>query len=58
MLAEGMRDRAVLPETALTHFRAAFPGGAVVELEDAGHFCQEDAPAILIALIKQFIQLT
>jgi cis-3-alkyl-4-acyloxetan-2-one decarboxylase len=58
MLAEGMRDRAVLPETALAHFRAAFPQGAVIELEDVGHYCQEDAPAILIALVKQFIQLT
>ena len=58
MLAEGMRDRAVLPETALTHFRAAFPDGAIVELEDAGHYCQEDAPDILIVLIKQFLQLT
>jgi cis-3-alkyl-4-acyloxetan-2-one decarboxylase len=58
MLAEGMRDRAILPEIALAHFRAAFPGGAVVELEDAGHFCQEDQPATLVALIEQFIQLT
>jgi hypothetical protein len=32
MLAEGLRDRAVLPETALTHFRTGFPDGAVVEL--------------------------
>jgi pimeloyl-ACP methyl ester carboxylesterase len=58
MLAEGLRDRAVLPETALAHFRAAFPGGAVIELETAGHYCQEDEPAILVALIKQFVQLT
>jgi pimeloyl-ACP methyl ester carboxylesterase len=58
MLAEGLRDRAILPEIALTHFRAAFPKGAVVELHDAGHFCQEDQPAILVALIEQFVQLT
>ncbi|MDE5451693.1 alpha/beta fold hydrolase [Bradyrhizobium sp. CSA112] len=57
MLAEGMRDKAVLPETALTHFRTAFPDGAVIELENAGHYCQEDVPEILIALIKQFVQL-
>jgi haloalkane dehalogenase len=30
----------------------------VIELENAGHYCQEDAPEILIALIRQFIQLT
>jgi pimeloyl-ACP methyl ester carboxylesterase len=58
MLAEGLRDRAIPPEIALTHFRTAFPNGAVIELESAGHFCQEDEPAILLALIEQFIQLT
>jgi cis-3-alkyl-4-acyloxetan-2-one decarboxylase len=58
MLAEGMRDRAVLPEIALAHFREAFPAGAVVELQGAGHFCQEDQPAALVALIEQFVQLT
>jgi cis-3-alkyl-4-acyloxetan-2-one decarboxylase len=58
MLAEGLRDRAILPETVLTHFREAFSDGAVTEMENAGHFCQEDEPALLIALIKQFIQLT
>ena len=58
MLAEGMRDRAILPEIVLAHFRAAFPGGAVVELPDAGHYCQEDQPLVLVALIEQFLQLT
>jgi pimeloyl-ACP methyl ester carboxylesterase len=58
MLAEGQRDRAILPETALTHFRMGFPAGAVIELPNAGHFCQEDEPAILVALIEQFLQLT
>jgi cis-3-alkyl-4-acyloxetan-2-one decarboxylase len=58
MLAEGMRDRTILPHLALTHFRAGFPNGAVVELESAGHFCPEDEPASLIALIEQFMQLT
>jgi len=27
-------------------------------LPDAGHFCQEDQPALLVALIEQFVQLT
>ena len=58
MLAEGLRDRAILPEIALNHFRAAFPEGAIVELDDVGHFCQEDQPAMLVALIEQFVQLT
>jgi pimeloyl-ACP methyl ester carboxylesterase len=58
MLAEGMRDRAIMPEIAIEHFRAAFPQGAVVELANAGHFCQEDQPATLVALIDQFMQVT
>jgi haloalkane dehalogenase len=47
MLAEGMRDRAILPETVLTHFRTGFPAGAIVELEGAGHFCQRTSPRFL-----------
>jgi pimeloyl-ACP methyl ester carboxylesterase len=58
MLAEGMRDQTILPETVITHFRSAFPHGSVVELPGAGHFCQEDEHGTLVALIEQFIQLT
>jgi len=58
MLAEGMRDKAILPEVVISHFRAAFPRGAVIHLESAGHYCQEDAPETLVALIEQFMQLT
>jgi haloalkane dehalogenase len=58
MLAEGMCDLAIMPEIALQHFRAAFPEGVVVELPNAGHFCQEDEPEALIALIEQFVQLS
>lgn len=58
MLAEGMRDRAIPPERAITDFRTLFPKGPVVELENVGHFCQEDAPETLVALVRQFIQMT
>lgn len=58
MLAEGMRDRAIPPERAITDFKTLFPNGPIVELENVGHFCQEDAPETLVALIKQFIQMT
>jgi cis-3-alkyl-4-acyloxetan-2-one decarboxylase len=57
MFAEGLQDRAIMPEVALRHFREAFPQGYIVELENAGHYCQEDVPATLVALIEQFIQL-
>jgi cis-3-alkyl-4-acyloxetan-2-one decarboxylase len=58
MLAEGMRDQAIPPETAIADFRALWPDGPVVELPNAGHFCQEDAPETLVALIQQFLQMT
>ncbi len=56
MLVEGMRDQAILPDYALADFRALFPDAPIVELPDAGHFCQEDAPETLVALILQFLQ--
>jgi len=58
MLAEGMRDHAIPPGRAIADFKLLFPGGPIVELENVGHFCQEDAPETLVALIKQFIQMT
>jgi hypothetical protein len=32
--------------------------GHVVEIPEAGHFCQEDKPEVLVALIEQFAQVT
>jgi len=58
MLAEGMADKAMLPAMVMDDFRRLFPNGPIVELEDVGHFCQEDAPKTLVALIQQFIQMT
>ena len=58
MLAEGMLDRAILPANAIADFKALWPDGPVVELPGAGHFCQEDKPQALVALIQQFIQMT
>ena len=58
MLAEGMADQAMLPAMVMDDFRRLFPNGPIVELENVGHFCQEDAPKTLVALIQQFIQMT
>jgi haloalkane dehalogenase len=55
-LAEGMQDHAIPPEVAIGAFRAQFPGAPVIELEQAGHFCQEDEPELLVALLQQFLQ--
>ena len=55
-LVYGMQDRAISPEWAMADFRLLFPGAPVVELPNAGHFCQEDEPGTLVAMIQQFIQ--
>lgn len=58
MLAEGMEDKAMPPALVINDFRRLFPNGPIVELDNVGHFCQEDAPQALTALIHQFIQMT
>lgn len=58
MLAEGMLDRAMPPELVMDDFKRLFPNGPIVPLPNAGHFCQEDAPEALVALIQMFIQMT
>ena len=58
MLAEGMLDQALPAQATIDQFKAQFPDAPVVELSQAGHFCQEDAPETLVALIQQFIQQT
>ena len=58
MLAEGMADQAMPPALVISDFKRLFPRGPVVELENVGHFCQEDAPKTLVALIDQFVQMT
>ena len=54
-LVYGMEDRAIAPEWAMRDFQSLFPSAPVVELPGVGHFCQEDAPETLVAMIKQFI---
>ena len=58
MLAEGLQDKAMPPALVMEDFRKLFPKGPIVEIENAGHFCQEDQPELLVALIHQFIQMT
>ena len=56
ILLEGMADQAIDPRRAIADFRSLWPNGPVVELEGVGHFCQEDAPEMLVANIRQFLQ--
>ncbi len=56
MLLEGMEDRAIPPDLAIADFRALWPEAPVVEMPGVGHYCQEDAPEVLVANVLQFIQ--
>jgi len=58
MLAFGMHDRALLAGHMIPIFSGTFPDAPVVPLAGAAHFCQEDEPELLTALISQFIALT
>ncbi len=58
MLAEGLQDKAMPPDLVMNDFKRLFPDGPMVTLPLAGHFCQEDQPDVLVALIDQFIQIT
>lgn len=58
MLAEGMKDKAMPPALVIGDFKRLFPNGPIVKIDHAGHFCQEDAPETLVALIQMFIQMT
>ncbi|WP_394837611.1 alpha/beta fold hydrolase [Pendulispora rubella] len=55
MLAEGMGDTALLPRYVVPAFRMAYPDAPVIELPEAGHFPQEDAPGTLLALLQLFL---
>jgi pimeloyl-ACP methyl ester carboxylesterase len=54
MMIEGMQDHAIWPHVAIAGFRAFFPDGKVHEVDQAGHFIQEDAPEIVVSLIEEF----
>jgi cis-3-alkyl-4-acyloxetan-2-one decarboxylase len=58
MLAVGMKDRAIAPEHQISDFKGIWPDGPVIELPDAGHFSQEDAPDTIVALIRLFMLST
>jgi len=56
MLAYGLKDHAIDPTYAIADFKALFPDAPVNTFDEAGHFCQEDIPHILVPLIHHFIQ--
>ena len=51
----GMKDPAFRP-AMLAEWRGRFPDAPVLELPDAGHFVQEDAPERIVPRIKRFLE--
>ncbi len=56
MLVSGDMDFGIAPEFVRADFRALYPEAPVVPLPGVGHFCQEDVPGTLVALIQGFVQ--
>lgn len=57
MLVNGLQDHALHQDFTFGAFRDAFgEDKTAITLPNVGHFCQEDAPETLVALIKAFIQ--
>jgi haloalkane dehalogenase len=54
LLIWGMRD-AVFGPDLLAAWRERFPNAPVVELDDAGHFLQEDRPERIVSAIREFL---
>ena len=57
ILIEGMRDRAILPAIAIADFQGLWPAGSVIQVPEAGHYIQEDAPEIAIPLLQAFLSM-
>lgn len=54
----GAQDRTVVPELVESMLRAYWPNAPFIAIPGAGHYAQEDAPEILVALIEQFVEMT
>lgn len=57
IMIEGMRDRAIPPALAIADFKGIWPDRAVIELPEAGHYLQEDAPETVVPLIEAFLAM-
>lgn len=55
LMIEGMLDRAIPAALALADFHGIWPTAPVVQVADAGHYIQEDAPELVIPAIQTFL---
>jgi haloalkane dehalogenase len=56
-MVEGMLDRAIPPALAIADFRGLWPDAPVIELPEAGHYLQEDAPETVVPLLLAFLAM-
>ncbi len=55
LMIEGMLDRAIPPALALADFTGLWPKAPVIEVPDAGHYIQEDAPEVVVPVVQTFL---
>lgn len=55
VLVFGRKDRALASDGVIARWRQAFPDADYVDLPDAGHYFQEDAPDAVVDAIKQAV---
>jgi pimeloyl-ACP methyl ester carboxylesterase len=55
LLIEGMLDRAIPSALALADFAGLWPKAPVIQVPGAGHYIQEDAPEIVVPVLKTFL---
>jgi|tagenome__1003787_1003787.scaffolds.fasta_scaffold20500675_1 pimeloyl-ACP methyl ester carboxylesterase len=57
LMIEGMLDRAIPPALALADFDGLWPKAPIVQVPDAGHYIQEDAPEVVVPVLQTFLGL-
>jgi cis-3-alkyl-4-acyloxetan-2-one decarboxylase len=57
IMIEGMRDKVLLAKYFVPVFKTTFPNAPIHYLENASHFCLEDAPEEISRLILDFIAI-
>jgi cis-3-alkyl-4-acyloxetan-2-one decarboxylase len=55
LMIEGMLDRAIPPALALADFSGLWPNAPVIQVPNAGHYIQEDAPEIVVPALQTFL---
>jgi pimeloyl-ACP methyl ester carboxylesterase len=55
IMIEGMLDRAIPPSLAIADFLGVWPNAPVIEVPGAGHYIQEDAPEVVVPVLRGFL---